>query len=69
MITLKDNLRFSKDACDYVLNILNVKGANWDQYSGKPSFESCMDAGGTQAFEGLNVFYDPGRIEKQDIQN
>ncbi len=46
-MTLAVNLRHSRDACNYVLKTIKVKGANWDQYRGSStSYEGCVARGG-----------------------
>lgn len=47
VMTLAVNLRHSRDACNYVLKTIKVKGANWDQYRGSStSYEGCVASGG-----------------------
>jgi hypothetical protein len=49
-MSLSVNLAHSKNACQYVLDTVKLKGANWDQYRGAPtSYERCMSLGGTTA--------------------
>lgn len=42
------NLRHSIDACNYVLKTIKLGGANWDQYRNEPSYEGCLQRGGSK---------------------
>lgn len=46
-MSLSANTTHSKKACEYILNIIKMKGANWDQYRGAASFEGCLKSGGS----------------------
>lgn len=46
--SLRTNLSSSTEACRYCLSLKSMEGANWDQYRGESSWESCITSGKTE---------------------
>jgi hypothetical protein len=47
MANLKNNLAYSRAACQYVLKTVGMEAANWDQYNGDAdTYEDCVNRGG-----------------------
>lgn len=54
MSTLDQNLKYSKEACSYILKLKKMEGANWDQYRGsETSYEDCLSKGTWETCKSL----------------